>query len=54
MLLAYTRFDNSSTLDRLRHNAYCLVLDGESYRAPKLPPAKTKMKVASASKTTHS
>ena len=25
----------SATLDRLRHNAYCLVLDGQSYRAPK-------------------
>ena len=29
----------SATLDRLRHNAYCLVLDGQSYRAPKLTPA---------------
>jgi len=28
----------SATLDRLRHNAYCLVLDGQSYRGPKLPP----------------
>ena len=28
----------SATLDRLRHNAYCLVLDGQSYRAPKLAP----------------
>ena len=25
----------SASLDRLRHNAYCLVLDGQSYRAPK-------------------
>jgi DNA replication protein DnaC len=25
----------SASLDRLRHNAYCLVLDGASYRAPK-------------------
>ena len=24
----------SATLDRLRHNAYCLTLNGESYRAP--------------------
>ncbi len=24
----------SATLDRLRHNAYCLVLDGQSYRSP--------------------
>jgi len=29
----------SATPDRLRHNAYCLVLDGQSYRAPKLTPA---------------
>ena len=35
----------TATLDRLRHNAYCLVLDGESYRAPKLPPAKAKTKL---------
>ena len=25
----------SASLDRLRHNAYCLVLDGQSYRAPR-------------------
>lgn len=24
----------SASLDRLRHNAYCLVLDGQAYRAP--------------------
>ncbi|MBS1175685.1 MAG: Transposition helper protein, partial [Proteobacteria bacterium] len=29
----------SATLDRLRHNAYCLELDGPSYRDPKVPPA---------------
>lgn len=44
----------SATLDRLRHNAYCLVLDGQSYRAPKLAPAATKSKVANNSKSTHS
>lgn len=32
----------SATLDRLRHNAYCLVLDGQSYRAPRLLPTSTK------------
>jgi DNA replication protein DnaC len=32
----------SATLDRLRHNAYCLVLDGQSYCAPKLAPAAPK------------
>jgi DNA replication protein DnaC len=44
----------SATLDRLRHNAYCLVLDGQSYRTPKLPPAMSKAKIANTSKTTHS
>ena len=44
----------SATLDRLRHNAYCPVLDGQSYRAPKLPPTTSKSKVANAPKTTHS
>lgn len=34
----------SATLDRLRHNAYCLVLDGESFRAPKLAPSITRSK----------
>lgn len=29
----------SATLDRLRHNAYCLVLDGQSYRTPRQMPA---------------
>ena len=32
----------SATLDRLRHNAYCLTLDGESYRSPKLAPTASK------------
>jgi DNA replication protein DnaC len=44
----------SATLDRLRHNAYCLVLDGASYRAPKLSPAATRSVVAKGSKNTHS
>ena len=29
----------SATLDRLRHNAYCMVLDGQSYRTPLTPAA---------------
>ena len=29
----------SATLDRLRHNAYCLELNGRSYRDPRVPPA---------------
>jgi DNA replication protein DnaC len=44
----------SATLDRLRHNAYCLVLDGQSYRMPKTPPAAHKSKVANGSKSAHS
>lgn len=44
----------SATLDRLRHNAYCLVLDGTSYRTPKLAPQAAKSRVANNSKTTHS
>jgi hypothetical protein len=43
----------SATLDRLRHNAYCcLVLDGQSYRAPKLGPASTRGKVRIPAKMT--
>ena len=44
----------SATLDRLRHNAYCLVLDGASYRAPKSGPSTNRSKVANAAKTSHS
>jgi DNA replication protein DnaC len=44
----------SATLDRLRHNAYCLVLDGISYRAPKLAPSTAKSRVANHAKSTHS
>jgi DNA replication protein DnaC len=40
----------SATLDRLRHNAYCLVLDGESFRAPRLAPAASRPKVANGAK----
>ena len=44
----------SATLDRLRHNAYCLVIDGISYRAPKLAPSTAKSRVANNAKSTHS
>ena len=42
----------SATLDRLRHNAYCLVLDGDSFRAPRLPPstARSTSKIANGAK----
>jgi DNA replication protein DnaC len=35
---AANRLLASATLDRLRHNAYCLELEGPSYRDPKVPP----------------
>lgn len=40
----------SATLDRLRHNAYCLVLDGDSFRAPRLAPSASRSRVANATK----
>lgn len=39
---ATNRLLASATLDRLRHNAYCLELEGPSYRDPKVPPAPKK------------
>jgi DNA replication protein DnaC len=39
---ATNRLLASATLDRLRHNAYCLELDGPSYRDPKVGPAARK------------
>ena len=44
----------SATLDRLRHNAYCLTLEGDSYRAPRrLPSAATKPSLAKPAKPVH-
>jgi hypothetical protein len=40
----------SATVDRLRHNAYCLTLDGASYRAPRQGPNKAKTVLASTPK----
>lgn len=42
----------SATLDRLRHNAYCLVLDGKSYRSPRQPAGAARSRIANASKPT--
>lgn len=50
----HNRILAAATLDRLRHNAYCLTLDGESYRAPKQAPEMAKNRVEKASKNTHS
>ena len=41
----------SATLDRMRHNAYCLVLDGKSYRAPRQPPSGIRSRLANEAKT---
>lgn len=43
----------SATLDRLRHNAYCLTLDGKSYRTPKMSPSSAANKLANGSKNIH-
>ena len=39
---ATNRLLASATIDRLRHNAYCIELDGPSYRDPKVGPAAKK------------
>jgi DNA replication protein DnaC len=41
----------AATLDRLRHGAYRVVIDGESYRKPRALPNDEKNAVAKASKT---
>jgi len=43
----------SATLDRLRHNAYCLVLDGESFRVPQVGPPMRARRVANSVQTNH-
>lgn len=44
----------SATVDRLRHNAYCLVLDGPSGRNPKVAPPTSHAALANTAKATHS
>ena len=41
----------ASTLDRIRHGAYQLVLDGKSYRAPRPDPKSAKKPVEKQTKT---
>ena len=41
----------AATLDRLRHNAYCLTLDGQSFRAPRLAPTSRPRSLAKAAKS---
>lgn len=43
-----------ATVDRLRHNAYCLTLDGASYRAPRQGPGRVKINLADTAKNSHS
>jgi hypothetical protein len=40
----------SASLDRLRHNAYCMVLYGVSYRAPRTTAGRVKSAPAKAAK----
>ena len=44
----------AATLDRLRHGAYKIILDGESYRSPKPGTEKSTSKVAKGGTITHS
>lgn len=44
------RLLGAATIDRLRHGAHCLTLEGESYRAPRATPEATKSSVAKRSK----
>jgi DNA replication protein DnaC len=44
----------SATVDRLRHNAYCIELEGPSGRSPKIAPSSQKSKLANGSKSAHS
>jgi hypothetical protein len=40
----------SATVDRLRHNAYCMELEGPSGRSPKVAPAARKSTLAALQK----
>ena len=44
----------AATLDRLRHGAYRVILEGESYRDPRPGVEESKNHVAKADKNTHS
>jgi len=48
------RLLGAATLDRLRHNAYRVVLDGDSYRSPRPAPGGAKSKVALPAKSRNS
>lgn len=44
----------SATVDRLRHNTYCMELEGPSGRSPKVAPPARKSALAVAAKSAHS
>ena len=44
----------SATIDRLRHNAYCIELEGPSNRNPRVAPPPSKSKLANTQKSAHS
>ena len=46
------RLLGAATLDRLRHGAYRLTLEGESYRSPRPMPERRKSTVATGGKPT--
>ena len=46
------RLLGAATLDRVRHNAYRLILEGQSYRAPKPLPDEANLVVETRAKLT--
>jgi DNA replication protein DnaC len=44
----------AATIDRLRHNAYCLVIEGKSHRDPKAAPPTHKSAIANSRKSNNS
>jgi DNA replication protein DnaC len=50
----HNRLLASATVDRLRHNAYCLELEGPSGRYPKVAPPTAKSTLAGNAKSAHS
>ena len=51
---AGNRILGAATLDRLRHGAYRIVLDGDSFRTPKPMPESEQNRLAKTGKKTHS
>jgi len=47
------RLHGAATLDRLRHNAYRVVLDGDSYRSPRPLPGRGKSTVEKPGKSSN-